>query len=114
MKKIIILVVWFVSFSCFANPLSCPSALSTTDPGFCNSFAAAASCYCAKTLPQSMCMNINIIYQRMIAMFGSVENACRFQTETSTQICIDDWHCYLNGGKNSQGGLCSSSGKACV
>jgi hypothetical protein len=59
-------------------------------------------------------MDIKLIYNRMIAIFGTIEKACNFQVETSVQTCIDDWQCYLKGGKDTQGGLCSSTGKACV
>lgn len=57
---------------------------------------------------------MNLIYQRMMGMFGSIENACKFQRETPPQTCIDDWSCYLKGGKDSHGGLCSGTGKSCV
>ena len=113
-KKIVILAIWFFSFTSVANALTCPAALPTTDPGFCNSFVAAGTCYCANSLPKRMCMDMNLIFQRMIAMFGSIENACKFQTETSVQTCLDDWQCYLKGGKDSHGGACSGTGKACA
>lgn len=114
MKKIITLVLALVSFTSFSMTSSCPAALPTTAPDFCSSFVTAATCYCANNLPKKMCSNINQVYDRMIALFGTIERACKFQTETSTQTCIDDWHCYLKGGQDSQGGLCSGVGKACV
>ena len=114
MKKIITLVLALISFNCSANVLICPSALPTNNPAFCASFLTAATCYCSKSLPSKMCADINLIYQRMIALFGTIEKACKFQTETSVQTCLDDWQCYLKGGTDSQNGLCSGTGRACV
>ena len=34
----------------------------------------------------------------MIAFFGSLQKACEYQQSTSTQDCLDNWTCYLNGG----------------
>lgn len=60
-----------------------------------------------------MCMDMNLIYQRIISVYGSIEVACKIQVETSAQECLDDWKCYRRGGKNSQGDLCNGSGKPC-
>ena len=93
---------------------ACPSALPISDPGFCESFHVAAECYCTSSgLPRKMCNNMTLLYQRMIGMFGSLENACHFQPNTSYQECMDDWLCYRFGGQNSQGELCSGTGNAC-
>lgn len=113
-KKIIATAICLFSFSCFSMTLACPSALPTTHPGFCASFASVASCHCSSTLPKKMCENIDQIYKLMIARYGSIEVACKFQKETTPQDCLDDWHCYRIGGKNSKGGLCSSTGKPCA
>ena len=109
--KICISVLCFLfSFSTF----SCSSALPSNDPGFCQSFHVAAECYCvASGLPKKMCSNMNLLFQRMIGTLGSIENACRFQHNTSFQECVDDWNCYRFGGTNSQGELCSSTGAPC-
>lgn len=93
---------------------SCPQAAPTTDGGFCASFKSVASCQCVeKGVPSSVCQNIDLLYKVMIARYHSVENACANQHDTSTQNCIDDWKCYMSGGTNSQGGLCSSTGSKC-
>lgn len=111
-KRLVALAFFLFNCSGFATTI-CPSALPTTDPNFCTSFKTAATCYCSNTLPQKMCENIDKIYQLMIAQYGSIEIACKFQKETPTQTCIDDWRCYRTGGKDSQGGLCSNTGLSC-
>jgi len=108
-----------MSFVCFyvsssvAMIMACPQAAPTTSPNFCSSFKAVAECHCAASLPKSMCADMQQLYKRMMAMFGSVEKACKFQHNTSTQNCIDDWNCYRNGGQSSDGALCSGTGNAC-
>lgn len=111
-KKLIALALCFFSFSGFAKTV-CPTALPTTHPDFCGSFTTAAVCHCSSTLPKKMCEDVNKVYHLMMARYGSIEVACKFQKETTTEICIDDWNCYRKGGKDSQGGLCSGNGKAC-
>lgn len=113
-KKLIALTLCFFSISCFAMASNCPPALPTTHSDFCASFATSASCHCSNTLPRKMCENVNQVYKLMIARYGSIENACKFQKDTTVQTCIDDWQCYRLGGKDSQNGLCSSTGKACA
>lgn len=93
---------------------NCPQALPTSDAGFCPSFKSVAECHCVESgLPKKMCQDVQVIYNRMIAMFGSVQKACEYQHDTSTQNCIDDWNCYRLGGKDSQGKLCGGTGNAC-
>jgi hypothetical protein len=92
---------------------SCPGALPTTHTDFCNSFKTCATCYCSSRLPPVLCQDVSKIYERMISMFGSVQRACEYQKDTPTQVCVDDWNCYRSGGRDSQGGLCSSTGNAC-
>lgn len=115
MKKILTLFATFLSFSLFASPISmCNQALPTTNPEFCASFKSSATCHCMESgLPRGTCQNMETIYMLMMARFGSIQRACEFQHDTSTQECIDDWSCYRKGGKNTQGGLCSATGKAC-
>lgn len=60
-----------------------------------------------------MCENIEQVYNIMMARYGSIDMACKFQRETSVQTCIDDWNCYRNGGQDSEGGFCSGTGQAC-
>lgn len=112
-RKVITLAICLFSFSSFALT-SCPQALPANQPGFCETFKTSVTCFCSNTLPKRMCENINQIYQLMIARYGSIEIACKFQRETSVQICLDDWRCYKNGGVDSQGGPCNGSGQACI
>lgn len=112
-KKIIMTFVCFYTLSCFAVKIICPQAVSTSSPVFCSSFKAVAECHCSNSLPKSMCTDMQQLYKRMIGMFGSIEKACQFQRDTSTQNCVDDWNCYRSGGKNSRGELCSGTGAAC-
>lgn len=116
MKWIFALFLSFLSFSSFAAPLysNCPQALPTNNSGFCASFKSVAACHCKESgLPDGTCQNMQTVYQLMIARFGSIKKACEYQHDTSTQVCVDDWKCYRNGGKDSQGNLCSSTGKVC-
>jgi len=93
---------------------SCPQALPTNNAGFCPSFAAAAQCHCtASGVPKGLCQDVKAVYNRMLAIFGTVQRACEYQKDTPTQTCVDDWGCYMNGGVDSQGQLCSSTGAAC-
>lgn len=111
-KTAFALLIYCFTAICFAS--SCPTALPTTDPGFCSTFVAAGTCYCANSLPKKMCSDMGQIHKRMISMFGTIERACNFQRETPAKTCVDDWNCYLFGNRDSQGGLCSGTGKACV
>lgn len=116
MKWILSLLVLFCSFSSLiANAQSsCPQALSNTHASFCPSFKAVAKCHCTESgLPSGMCEDMNALYNRMMYIFGSLQKVCEYQHDTSVQTCIDDWNCYRLGGKNSQGKLCSSTGRAC-
>jgi len=127
MKKVFAIVLSLIVLPCFAfapvkttnfSSLGCPQAVPTTDGGFCPSFKSVAHCQCvSRGLPDGMCQDMNALYSRMISMFGTLAAACEYQEKTShdttKQQCIDDWNCYRSGGRNSQGGLCSASGKAC-
>jgi hypothetical protein len=120
MKKSALLLLSMISFSCFAatanktQATNCPQALPTDDLNFCSSFKEAATCHCTSMgLPAGLCQDMQNLNARMISMFGSLERACAFQKDTSKQTCIDDWNCYLNGGEDSNGSLCSSSGASC-
>lgn len=115
-KKLVILFVSMVSFfylsTIFAS--SCPPATAANAPGFCSSFKVAAQCHCTSSgLPKGMCMNMKLVYDRMISMFGTVRRACEYQHDTSTQSCMDAWSCYRSGGNTSQNELCSGTGSAC-
>ncbi len=118
MKKLFILALGLLSSACFAfSPVasfSCAQAVPTTDGGFCPSFKSVANCHCQEQgMPAKVCQNMDLLYNAMVARYSTLERACANQHDTSTQNCIDDWNCYRNGGTNSQGGLCSSSGSKC-
>lgn len=108
------ILIFFITLMCASNIMACPQAFPTVSPGFCNSFKTAAVCHCTSSgLPLGMCSNMVQLYNRMIAMFGSMDKACQFQRDTSKQECIDDWNCYRLGGTNSNGELCSGTGSTC-
>ncbi|MCX7114678.1 MAG: hypothetical protein NTW08_02020 [Gammaproteobacteria bacterium] len=110
MKNILAVLLCLLSVSAFA----CPNALPTNDSEFCGSFKTAATCYCtASGLPGGMCQNMSALYKRMMVVFGSLQRACEYQHYTSVQDCIDNWTCYLIGGIDSQGRMCSSTQNAC-
>lgn len=114
-RIIALLITCFFAVTSFAAPTStCPQAVPISNPGFCASFKSVAECQCtSRGLPSFMCKDMNTVYNRMIAFYGTVEKACASQKDTSKQICMDDWHCYRQGGNDAQGRLCSSTGKAC-
>ena len=93
---------------------ACTNALPTNDAGFCASFKSVAACYCTSSgLPAGMCQDPRSLYNRMLIIFGSLQKACAYQHYTTTQDCMDNWNCYLQGGIDSQGKFCSSTGRAC-
>ena len=110
MKKILVGFIYFFSISAFA----CPMAVPTNNVNFCASFKAVATCHCTSSgLPSGMCQDINALYNRMLIVFGSLQKACEYQHHTSTPICMDNWNCFLHGGVDSRGNVCSSTGMAC-
>lgn len=121
MRFVSALFIAVLSFSCFAimpatkmSFTDCPKGLPPADVNFCTSFKEVAICHCtAMGIPRFLCKNMNTLYNTMIMRYGSVENACASQRDTTQQICLDGWSCYRKGGRDSQGELCSSSGKAC-
>lgn len=109
-KKILPFILAFSSTTVFA----CPRALPTDNPGFCPSFKAAATCHCTSSgLPAKVCQDMRTLYNRMVSAFGSLQKACEYQHHTTTQDCIDNWNCYLNGGVDSTGKSCSSTNLPC-
>lgn len=111
------LIKLFLFLSCYlASEFAfavCQQAEATYSPQFCPSFKSVAECHCYP-LPPSMCQDMDKLYNRMIAIYRSVENACKSQHDTSIQNCIDDWHCYREGGVDSTGQLCSGTGNKCA
>src|SRR3990167_1233261 len=96
-NKLIFGILCLSSSYIFAT--SCPRATAFTSSEFCNSFKSAAECHCVSSgFPRGMCTNYRLLYKRMLDTFGSLQKACEFQKETSTQECIDDWNCFLSGG----------------
>lgn len=127
-KKIFILAFCFTSifFSLNAYSISsllaffipaksqaCSRATPTNNPGFCQSFKTAAQCHCSERLPSGLCQDMNDIYNRMISVFRTQQAACEYQKDVTVQECMDDWNCYRLGKKDSQGRLCSGTGRAC-
>ncbi|MDF1646009.1 MAG: hypothetical protein P1U61_03370 [Legionellaceae bacterium] len=110
-------ILFCIASLCFSSGLfaaSCLKAMPTDSSKFCSSFKVAAQCHCsASGLPVTMCNNVRLLYQRLMVTFGTIEKTCAFQHDTSKEDCIDSWKCYLNGGKNSQGKLCNSTGRSC-
>jgi len=112
MNKLFVFLIFFVISSV---SLACPKATPTNAPNFCATFRVAAQCHCTNSgLPSRMCMNVKLLYQRLISVFGALEKACEFQHDTTKEDCMDSWNCYLHGGNNVDGNLCSGTGRACV
>lgn len=107
-KRLLAASIYFSSLSAFA----CTVASPTDDANFCTSFKVAATCYCTSSgIPSGMCQDMKKLYSRMLAVFGSLQRACQYQADklhyTTTQDCIDNWSCYINGGIDSRGRLCN-------
>ncbi len=114
-EKILVLFMYLSSIFGSSILFACPMATPTGSSDFCQSFKVAAQCHCsASGLPSRMCQDMNIIYERMIAVFRDVKKACEFQHDTSTQNCVDSWRCYRQGGLNSNNEACSGTGASCV
>lgn len=99
---------------CTPNPI----LPSDTVGNFCTLFpATVASCWppvgaYKKFSHQQMMQNYNL----MKSVYGTLAQACRKNAATTgstVQQCIDQWTCYVTGGRDSQGGLCSGTGAAC-
>ena len=109
-KRFLMIAMSTLSLASFA----CTNALPTDDANFCSSFQTAATCYCmAAGLPASQCQNLNLVYERMLFVYKSLENACAHQNQTTAQNCVDNWNCYRNGGIDSQGRSCSGTTLSC-
>lgn len=94
---------------------SCPHAVPTHCAKFCETFRNAAKCHCTSSgLPQGMCSDVKLLYKRLITTFGTLERTCEFQRDTTKENCIDSWHCYLNGGVNTDGKPCNDNGNPCA
>jgi hypothetical protein len=110
-RRIFAVLLCFFSLSAFA---ACTNAVPTDNPAFCASFKTTAICYCtASGLPPMMCQDMNMLYARLVSVFGSLQKACEYQRYTSPQDCMDNWNCYRLGGVDSRGRICSSTRLAC-
>lgn len=120
LRKIIFAGTMLFAVSAVANPVfpvpaSSQSAnqcvvASDTMPNFCDLFKSAVTSCSPVKLPMQG------IYRMMIAVYGTLQNACVKQAArygSDPQTCIDQWNCYWNGGKDSKGGLCSATGNKC-
>lgn len=114
-NKVVAFVIGLYTSVSFAYLNACPPALPSNAPGFCSSFKMSAECYCtASGLPRGMCTNMDLLYNRMVSTFGSLNKACEFQRDTPVQTCVDAWNCYRQGGQNSKHELCNSTGRSCL
>ncbi len=103
-----------LSFSVFSYGNPCGNAVPTNDLNFCASFKVVATCYCTSSgLPAGMCQDMNMLYARMVSVYGSLDKACAAQPYTTKQDCLDNWNCYRLGGVDSRGRICSSTRKSC-
>lgn len=94
---------------------SCQQTNAYDSPEFCGMFESIARCHCqASGLPARACSSMSQIYSRMMATFGSIDRACRYQKDTSFQSCLDAWQCYQKGGQLADGRLCNGTGVPCV
>ena len=110
--------LFMVLMCCFtlSTWAACTPAAPTNTSNFCQSFKTVAPCYCAANgVPSIVCnnMSMELLYKRMISYYGSLGQACHGQKNTTPQDCLNNWNCYRLGGKDSQGRLCSGTGKAC-
>lgn len=114
MKKIVILLIFLLGCGA-ASATNCGQASPIDSPNFCTSFKNVARCHCiANGMHERLCENVNLIYKLMMNRYKSLENACRSQQDTTVQKCVESWNCYLSGGKNSEGRLCSNTGARCT
>lgn len=108
----------FVGFAFYALSFvswSCQQTNAYDSPEFCSLFESIAKCHCQATgLPAKLCSNVPQIYSRMIATFGSIQKACRYQKDTSVQSCLEAWQCYQKGGQLPDGRICNGSGLPCI
>jgi len=113
-KKIIFSICFFSVFSLRLFAANCPVTPPYDAPEYCSSFEVIARCYCMGSgLPAKICQDVHLVYSRMMATFGSLDRACKFQKNSSYHQCMDSWQCYLNGGQASTGVLCNGNGLPC-
>lgn len=103
MKRLCLLILSVMTFSCYAAPVT---ELNATDcgmadlssPNFCTQFQTAARCNCARHLGQAACNQISMPKLcRMMKDAAHTNNlavACRFQQDISYDICVAHWTAY--------------------
>ncbi len=111
MKKILVFIMCCISGSCFAFapnvqniqtvlvvPSNCATAPATSDSSFCSVFKSVATCQCQQRGGGSFCQRMDVLYNAMMARYGTIDRACdrRAQQDTDPQTCITDWN-YYNG-----------------
>lgn len=85
--------LWFLLISC---AYACNASTTPGSPDFCNSFKTATQCHCMSTfLPIEVCSNPKMVYSRMISLFKNLDTACKFQKETSPEICVKYWSFFI-------------------
>lgn len=107
MRQLLALLVYLLSFSCFAAGSSsscmvqaCPDAGDIKNPQFCQKFITSAHCHCGNHLPQSYCNTLTMekLYQMMLdsTRERNLESACRKQTDVPYATCVKNWTYYRN------------------
>ncbi len=115
MFKPLTAVITLLLCTSFKLTYACPLAADVTSANFCGSFQSVAQCHCTTHgLPARLCTDMNTIYQRMMIVYGSLEQACLHQADTTPQSCVDSWNCYRRGGVTSNNQLCNGTGAACA
>jgi hypothetical protein len=106
MKKLLVLIGCFLSFTCFAASAeniitsgSCPIA-DKTSPQFCSQFTVAAHCNCRALFPgkpPAFCDTIPVSELKKMMMAGfhdDLDAACKFQekrTGVAAALCVEHW-----------------------
>lgn len=111
------MIKWILAFALAIFNLNsfaedCSRALPPHAREFCGTFEKSAQCYCrkkSKGLPNVKCDTMENIYDKMISTFHSLERACDFQKDVSSQECVDSWNCYRKGGSTSYGRYCNDT-----
>ncbi len=120
--KIFAFVLVFFSVTTFAGPSIFPVSSGLQDAQNCSVATDAVSTFCVdfKNAVQGCCplgkLPMQQIYHLMIATYGTLQTACAKNAAKyggTAQACIDQWNCYWNGGKDSQGNLCDADGNKC-
>ena len=111
MKKVLMLFLLLVNFSCYADTIpsdvqmnaalqTCGHAPPEGDPNFCSSFKSIAYCHCHDEhgMPPVICNDMNRLLQIMIATYGNLWDACsaRAQKDVPQQECYDNWNYYMS------------------